>query len=311
MAMDRRKFLALGAAGGAAWLSACNSSQKSGAGQAALAPAAETTFTMTVFDGYAYVFMDSRAKLVIGAIDTPSMKHPLLMRVENGKVRGTPPVAKAAGANTYDFTGWHVELELGASAKALTLPGEAWLNPMRCPKTLTEWNNLAWLPPASKIYNGAPMVKDWPAKLSSRMVVKQGLMTVRESDGPGLWTFKNAKGEERWKQPMSDGTRFVQEIKPTDTVVFKLFKNTPDLPAAGAAATDQFVIESAGSGISLAVFNGVPPGPAYQIGQPVPHFGRYAALVNTTEIILPYFGSCEDGTGSCPGDFCPYGRFEV
>jgi hypothetical protein len=335
MAMRRREFLTMGAVGSAAWLVGCEKKQES----AAPAPASTPTqpeasasvstskpasggvapiFNMKVNDGYAYVFMNGRKKLVVGAIDAALpgggqvMKHPILVRVLHGTVKGNSPIPLVANStDTYDLTGWHIELDLGKQAQALSVPPEKWVTPILCPTTIPGWNNLAWLPDAKKIYNNRPMKKEWPKYLSSRFVITHGAMEVLPSVATGMWSFQDDSKKERLRQPMSDGTRFSHGLTANDVVTFNVFKLTDDLPAANATPDGQLIINQDTTGVGLEVWNGLPAGQPYKLHEPVPHFGRYEVLIDGPDHVLPYFEACDDGKGACPGDFCPYGRFEV
>ena len=302
MRVYRRDFLKSGAIGGAALLTGCNGQndgQRSGA----------YAFTMDIRDGYAYLFDRTGKNLVVGAISAHGKPHPIVLRIDRGRVVGTPKV-KSVGTNAWDFSGWHVELDLGSGASALTTPEERWPDPMKCP-TGDEWNNLAWLPPASKIYPGATLAQDWPKKLSSRLAIAQGSLSVGESDGPGVFQFKDEKtGEKVWEQALSDVTTLTQQIS-GGNVVFKFFPLGDGLPRGGQP---EHVMEIASDeGVMLKITNGLPPEKPYEIGQAIAHFGRYRDLLDVSgdKNVLPYFYPCGTGQGSCPGDFCPYARFEI
>jgi hypothetical protein len=316
----RRDFLALGAGGGAALLGGAMSEQSP-----AKAAAAVNTFRLDITDGYAYVFSNQRKNLLVGGIDVPAMggnpgqPHPLILRVGKGTVKNPPPIAPVSGTtDQYDLSGHYVELDLNVGEKpeyALDVPSASWPEVMHCPTRDSEWDNLAWLPPVSKLYAGDGMATDWFARLSSCVAIRQGFFSVLKGDSEGIWEFKTGpKAPAIWTQPLSDRTRLDQVLLTTDTIYLKLYRKGNAPPAAGDNPISRFEITAANTAIALELATSYDePSPMpYPIGQGVAHFARYHSLLNSKKAhVLPHFFPCEDGKGASPGDFCPLARYEL
>lgn len=316
MPMNRRDFLKAATAGTAAWLAACRKQEPPPTQAAAGKPAA---FTMKVIDGYAYVFSDQRKKLTIGAIDAPPhgggnvIKHPIRVLVKEGTVTTKP--FEPNEPNVWDLTGWHVELDLGNSARPLALPAMDVLPAnVTCPSGEAEWNNLAWLPPAAKVYPNNRVKDTWMDELSSRLVVTQAQMAVRDSEATGLWRFiDESSNKEVWRQPMSDATEFMDQIPEGGNVTLRFFQKKSAPPQPGEAPAHMLVITPVNNRVEIEINNGLDDKTPYKVGEVVRHFRRYAALMADAAAtqVLPHFAKCPDGGGDSPGIFCPYVTYDA
>jgi hypothetical protein len=318
--MDRRRFLTISTLGAAGMMAGCNKGTQQPAsppaGAKAAAPASPFSFTMNVLDGYAYLFAKGGGRLVLGGLDHAGMKHPLKVRVLRGTVAAQTAIVPVQ--DVFDLTGWHAVVDLDSPLTGLTVPADslaaqATANVACAVKTAADWNDLAWLPPVSKIYADATVKTDWAAELDSRMVIERGNLAVMT--GPdGLWEFKASRtAAPVLSQPMSDRVKIEAPLN-GKVARLKLYKRQNAEPAAGAAPEATLEISAPDGIIVLDVATSFPaPAGQYVPGDPVPHFARFKRLVTTASAydILPYFKACPSELQHSPGEFCPFIRCEI
>jgi len=329
--MDRRRFMRLGAVGGAALLAGCNRSSGNAPGAAgkvtppAAAPSAQPfDFQMNVLDGYAYLMSSGNTRLVLGGIDANGIEHPMFLSVRVGADRVVKGTIAKDPKGVYKLTGRHTVLELASQSTGLHYAQTATMpSPTVClPNGDARWDNLRFIPDAHTLYPPAAykLNSAWAAEVPSRFVLDRGTLAV-QSGVLGVWHFHAVGQPDIIAQQMSDNV-MIRHRSDGPAALLKVYGASTAEPDPSSQPTDIIELtpvlrdasDPASGRVTIELSTLIDPStlPDYKEDEAVMHFGRYAKLFQTMDdkavpqdaIVYPYFKKCT-GTQLTPGFFCP------